>query len=233
LEWLRKSAKKFPGTRGPQGEGIFPNLPGSHLKLNNPALEFIKALCKVLDLDSGIKPTVTKLRRNLLKLINIGEFAPSAEWKDPCISFVLPEVICKSCNFCRDLDLCKDCHQGEVAGAPVWLCPNSSCQAPYDSQEIESMLLDCVQRKLMTYMLQDLSCTRCGEVTQYNLAERCRNKFCAGDFKTTVDLDKIGQLLKTFLGVAEHYHMPLLKEQVQFIFRKNPDLTLKYGVELD
>jgi len=229
---VEKINKKFPETRGPESESLFPILPGSHIKMNNPSLEFIKALCKVLDLDSGIKPTVTKLRRNLLRLINVGEFAPAAEWQDPCISFVLPEVICKSCNYCRDLDLCKDSNQGEVAGTQVWLCPNASCQAPYDTQEIESMLLDCVQRKVMTYILQDLSCTRCGEVTQYNLADRCRNKFCAGDFKTTVDLFKIGQLLKTFFGVANHYNMPLLKQQVEFIFRMNSDLAEKYGVQI-
>ena len=26
---------------------VFPNLPGSHLHLNNPALEFVKTVCKV------------------------------------------------------------------------------------------------------------------------------------------------------------------------------------------
>ena len=44
------------------------------------------------------------------------------------------QVICKSCNYCRDLDLCKDAYQGETQGRPVWLCPNSACKAPYDSQ---------------------------------------------------------------------------------------------------
>jgi DNA polymerase epsilon subunit 1 len=68
-------------------------LPGSHLSLTNPALEFVKALCKVLSLDSAITDEVNKLRRNLLKLINVGEFSDDAEWKDPCISFILPEVL--------------------------------------------------------------------------------------------------------------------------------------------
>ena len=49
-------------------------LPGSHLKLTHPALEFVKALCKVLSLDSAIIDPVNQLRRNLLKLIGVGEF---------------------------------------------------------------------------------------------------------------------------------------------------------------
>ena len=69
---------------------LFYSLPGSHLKLTHPALEFVKALCKVLSLDSSILEPVNQLRRNLLKLIGVGEFSDIAEWKDPCISFILP-----------------------------------------------------------------------------------------------------------------------------------------------
>ena len=43
-------------------------------------------------MDDAIQESANKLRRNLLKLIGVGEFSPSAEWRDPCISFVLPEV---------------------------------------------------------------------------------------------------------------------------------------------
>lgn len=76
--------------------------------LINPALEFIKAVCKILSLDPSIEVEVMDLRKNMLKLIKIGAFSDDAEWKEPCISFTLPEVICKACNHCRDIDLCKD-----------------------------------------------------------------------------------------------------------------------------
>jgi DNA polymerase epsilon subunit 1 len=230
---VEKINKKYPEHRGAAEDSIFPSLPGSHLKLTHPALEFVKAICKVLFLDSGIEKTVTKMRRNLLKLLNVGEFNPAAEWRDPCISFILPEVICKSCNFCRDLDLCKDVEQGEVAGTPVWICSNGSCQTPYNSQEIEAMLVDCVKRRTMGYILQDLTCDKCKEVTQYNMAKRCRNKFCAGNFQTTISSAGIGQILRTFKGVSEHYKMPLLLELVNWTFRMNADLATKFNVELE
>ena len=37
---------------------VFPVLPGSHLKLTHPSLEFVKALCKVLSLDTSITEQV-------------------------------------------------------------------------------------------------------------------------------------------------------------------------------
>lgn len=60
---------------------------------------------------------MNKLRRDLLRLIEVGEFSEEAQFRDPCRSYVLPEVICRNCNFCRDLDLCKDPALSQVPGA--------------------------------------------------------------------------------------------------------------------
>lgn len=43
----QKINKKLAGSRNTTA-AEFPQPPGSHLPLNNPALEFIKAICKVL-----------------------------------------------------------------------------------------------------------------------------------------------------------------------------------------
>lgn len=59
-------------------------------------------------MDANVTNQVNKLRRDLLRLIEVGEFSEAAQFRDPCRSYVLPEVICRNCNFCRDLDLCKD-----------------------------------------------------------------------------------------------------------------------------
>lgn len=85
-------------------------------ELSHPSLEFVKAICRVFQLDPSIEEEVTRLRRNLLKLIGVGEFSPEAEWKESCLSYVLPEVICSTCNHCRDIDLCRDPHESEDRG---------------------------------------------------------------------------------------------------------------------
>lgn len=41
---------------------LFPQLPGSHLPLTNPALEFVKYMCEILSLDSTTQQQVNKLR---------------------------------------------------------------------------------------------------------------------------------------------------------------------------
>ena len=79
------------------------------------------------------------------------------------------------------------------------------------------MLVDVIQRKIMGHCLQDLVCSKCKEVTfvklrgrirlrpqvtQYNMARRCK---CAGDFKHTLAVKDTVQLVNTFRGIAVHY----------------------------
>lgn len=59
-------------------------------------------------MDKELENEVHDLQTNLLRLIRVGGFGDNVEWKDPCISLVLPEIICKGCNHTRDIDLCKD-----------------------------------------------------------------------------------------------------------------------------
>jgi len=43
-------------------------------------------------MDVNISSQVGKMKRDLLKLIGVGEFSDVSVWKDPCTSFVIPEV---------------------------------------------------------------------------------------------------------------------------------------------
>lgn len=81
-----------------------------------PALEFTKAVTRVLALDNAVADPVARMRRNMLKLLGVGEFSREAEWTEPCVPAILPEVICTVCNHCRDLDLCNDSHRVEQDG---------------------------------------------------------------------------------------------------------------------
>lgn len=42
---------------------------------------------------------VNKMKRDLLKLIGVGEFSDEAVWKDPCLSYVITEVCLLSHKF--------------------------------------------------------------------------------------------------------------------------------------
>uniref|UniRef100_A0A2K6LF68 DNA polymerase epsilon catalytic subunit n=1 Tax=Rhinopithecus bieti TaxID=61621 RepID=A0A2K6LF68_RHIBE len=215
----QKIQKKVTGSRNStELSEMFPVLPGSHLLLNNPALEFIKYVCKVLSLDTNITNQVNKLNRDLLRLVDVGEFSEEAQFRDPCRSYVLPEVICRSCNFCRDLDLCKDSSFSEDGAVlPQWLCSN--CQAPYDSSAIEMTLVEVLQKKLMAFTLQDLICLKCRGVKETSMPVYCS---CAGDFALTIHTQVFMEQIGIFRNIAQQYGMSYLLETLEWLLQKNP-----------
>lgn len=77
-------------------------------------------------------------------------------------------------------------------------------------------LLDVLQRKIMSYTLQDLRCTRCKQIKRENMNELCS---CAGSFETLIDVTDIRNLLQTFGRVAESHQMELLKEQTEWMLK--------------
>ncbi|KMQ97138.1 dna polymerase epsilon catalytic subunit a [Lasius niger] len=137
----------------------------------NPALELIKAVCKVLSLDKELEHEVYNLKTNLLRLIGVGSHSDNVEWKEPCISLVLPEIICKACNHTRDIDLCRDEHYTIENNRHMWKCP--TCDTSYDNTEIEFLLIDKLNRKSMGYVLQDLQCRKCKEIKRENMNILC------------------------------------------------------------
>lgn len=64
-------AKALPGDAAVQLSADFPRLAGTHLPMNNPALELTKMLCHVLALDPETDVLVGELKSNLLKLIQV------------------------------------------------------------------------------------------------------------------------------------------------------------------
>lgn len=86
----------------------FPNLPGSHLSLTNPTLEFVKMVCEVFSLAKEMQTEVQILKRNLLDLCGVREFSEEAAFRNPCDALILPMVICDHCYECRNVDLCRD-----------------------------------------------------------------------------------------------------------------------------
>ncbi|KAK0148516.1 DNA polymerase epsilon catalytic subunit A [Merluccius polli] len=219
----QKIQRKVTGTRSvSQPSEMFPSLPGSHLPLNNPALEFIKYVCQVLSLDVNITNQVNKLKRDLLRLVDVGEFSDQAQFRDPCSSYILPEVICHSCNFCRDLDLCKDpsvAQDGAVL--PQWFCSN--CQVQYETESIEMSLVEALQKKFMSYTLQDLACVKCKGVKEANMPLYCK---CAGEFELTFSAKSFSEQIKVFQSIASHYNMSFLEETIDWLLSMSPHINL-------
>ncbi|XP_034688144.1 DNA polymerase epsilon catalytic subunit A-like [Vitis riparia] len=174
------------------------------------ALEFIKHVCAVLALDQNVQHDILVMRKNLLKYVHVREFAPEAEFCDPCQSFILPNVICSYCNDCRDLDLCRD----SALLAQEWRCAVPQCGQPYDREVMENALLQIVRQRERLYHVQDLVCLKCNQVKAAHLAEQCS---CAGSFRCKEDVSEFQSKMQVFLKIAMHQKFQLLQECTSWI----------------
>ncbi|GAA5932437.1 hypothetical protein JCM1841_000581 [Sporobolomyces salmonicolor] len=188
----------------------FPVLPGSHLKLKNPVLEFIKTTCAVLALSKDVGEEVVVLKRNLLDLIGVREFAKEAVFHNPCLPFKVPMVVCKSCNSIRDLDLCRNI--AFLVKDHPWTCER--CSAEYDRAAIEALIIESLQRRVVSYQLQDLRCGRCKTMKAENLRSHCD---CSGEYVMAETKQELLRRLQVTANVAEFHKLSTLLSVVEWL----------------
>lgn len=203
---ITKDLHDHLGTNDPAA--AFPRLAGSHLVFESPALEFVKSVTHVMALDRTVETEVANLKANLLRLIGVRPFSDQAAFKDPCLSFVLPDFICTYCNMCRDLDLCRD---PDISNHE-WKC--SACQHNYSLPLIEAMLVSIVKRRSIAYQIQDLVCAKCHKVKMSNMSQHCP---CSGKFVTEVSAEKFQQSVRAFYNIAQFHGFSWLEETVAFL----------------
>ncbi|XP_065339696.1 DNA polymerase epsilon catalytic subunit 1 [Cloeon dipterum] len=207
--------RKLPGNLG-RFKGKEANyLTTMNSELGSPALEFTKAICKVLELDSTVQIEVGALRRNMLRLIGVSEFSDQAEWKDPCDSVVLSDVLCHNCSLCFDLDLVKNClwqdlEDPEDKSLP-WECPG--CRRGITPTEVEFLLIEHFNKRMISYNLQDLQCSRCRQVKMENMPLRCA---CASPFITLQDPKQFGKYVYNLSSLAQTFKMSILFETMEW-----------------
>ena len=185
----------------------FPLLPGSHLKLTDPALEFTKAVCHLASLEPAVEAQLLRLRRNVLRQLNVREFALEGVWKNPSLSFLLTEVQCDFCGHCRDLDVCRDGN---------WGC--SECGNMYDTEALETRLLELLKRRSLAYQLQDVQCAKCRQVQVKNPRPFAISVLA---FALRVTRESFLAGLRTFANIASFHEMPLLAETADFLARSS------------
>jgi hypothetical protein len=89
------------------GVESFPTRLGSHLRMVHPTLEWIKMVCEILSLEASVSTQVYRLRQSLLKLVYVEEFSPESQFVDPCLTAILPNVICEVSFSCSASSLHK------------------------------------------------------------------------------------------------------------------------------
>ncbi|KAL4450230.1 hypothetical protein ABPG77_010899 [Micractinium sp. CCAP 211/92] len=195
------------GAHDGQPDHAFPRLAGSHLsehQLGTPALAFVRAVCHLYSLDGAVTDEVAVLRRQLLRLIHCKEFSAEAEFKEPCLTLVLRDVICPACQDCRDLDMCRD----PSIQQHDWHC--SACGTERNVTAIEGQLCGMLAQACEGYQLQDLRCCKCGTVASNHLQRSC--DVCGGHLRGTQAPAVARQRLCVLRNIADYQGMPLLRE---------------------
>ncbi|KAI4633381.1 DNA polymerase epsilon catalytic subunit [Alternaria sp. BMP 0032] len=197
---------------------VFPELPGSHLKLTNPVLQLVKSIMQVLSLDRAISLEARALRKELLNLFDIREFSAEASFTNPSAALVVRGVICDDCTSSRDLDLCRDSSLLPVIlpdsdAAPVlpkWKCDN--CESTYDKRRIEEQLVGEVQKMVLEWCTQDLKCGKCKRLRSNEFMEHCA---CAGEWVATKNKQEIKRKMNVYGNVARFYTLGMLEAVVE------------------
>ncbi|VDP90141.1 unnamed protein product [Echinostoma caproni] len=191
---LRPQMETTDLNRRPDTDVMLPLLPPhpcSESLMFTPLLDFIKSICEVLSLDRSLKRQVTGIRRDLLRLIGVGEFSPEAVWIAPhlvrdeplstqdyqdselptahpirSLLVYLPEVACPVCNFTRDIDVCRDTHLVRMVDTTEsavghWAWVCPHCRNVYPRSRLEEALVQQLEQIALQHCLQDLQCVKC------------------------------------------------------------------------
>jgi DNA polymerase epsilon subunit 1 len=215
------------------GDYVFPDLPGSHLPLENPTLQLVKSIMQVLSLDRSLNISARQLRAQLLSIFDIREFSAAASFANPSASLVIQHLVCNECCAVRDLDLCRDADilppaaaAAQLAAAgdadpsalvraqsllPAWRC--QQCNSSLDRLAVEQTLVTRIQRDMVMWATQDLKCSKCSRVRANEFMEHCA---CAGEWVGAGITDaEVKGRLKVMDKVARWYGMGMLAEVVK------------------
>jgi hypothetical protein len=84
---------------------------------------------------------VFSLKRLLLTQLQVKEFSDDSQFRDPSLTYLLRDIICKYCNTSRDIDLLRDevlCDPDRPKDAR-WVCTN--CHHGLNALEAENRYL--------------------------------------------------------------------------------------------
>lgn len=185
----------------------FPRLPGSHLNLKNPTLELIKYLSAIFSLSKKRNLEARMLRRDMLAILDIKEFAKEAVFRNPSASLKVPGILCKYCNHIKDLDFCRDdVHE-------LWEC--EKCGKAYNKAELEQELIISLNNLLTNYFIQDLKCDKCHKIKDDDMSEYCD---CSGLWVETMSKSKVLDDAKIYENVSNYYDLKLLHDYIECAF---------------
>lgn len=181
-----------------------PTLPGSHLSIKNPLLELTKYLSQILILSSRNFLEGRVIRKEMLQVLEVREFDKSAEFKDPCSSFVIPAFMCEHCSYIKDLDLCKE--------EPENVMTCESCKRALNTALVEENILKLLESDINSFFIQDVKCNKCSKVKKDTMSAYCP---CSGQWELKTSKELLSIRLRMYHRIASVLGFDLLLQTLQ------------------
>ena len=201
-------------------------LPGSKTVSSNttdPILDFIKCICRLLELDPFLKSHIITLKNNLLRITGTGAFAPKAEYNEISNSKIIIDIPCEFCSSTSDIDICNNLKllseieerkKNKSSTPTTFICNNCSEPLLNANNAIELALLEELKNITSTYYNQDIKCEKCKDVSGHFLKKICKKD--ARNYKNTIKKSHIRRKLNSLRLIARCYDFEILKESIDF-----------------
>ena len=178
----------------------FPDHPGAHLDLKNPLLELVKYICHAMMLSSDTIIEVRRLRKDLLHIFEIKEFAKEANFNNPSTSLIIEGHLCEHCSYITNIDFCKD------DPTTIFACTN--CLNKFDKLLLQEDLIQKLCSSIELFYNQDLRCAKCHKIKEDYMSAHCN---CSGKWETTISGSEVSKNIQIFRQVSTFYEFTLLQ----------------------
>lgn len=173
---------------------------------------------------------VRQLRKDLLKIFEVREFAKIADFKNPSMSLEIDGFMCEYCSYVSDIDFCKqnwdiDEIDGSNGRNNKGTDPNihsrlnrfkcKKCFKEYDISLLQERLVYKLLREFYDYNSQDLYCAKCHRIREDFMSPHCT---CSGDWAGNITQNEFTQKLKVYRQVAKYYefnHLETTLNEIQ------------------
>ncbi|ORY84392.1 DNA polymerase epsilon [Protomyces lactucae-debilis] len=177
-----------------------------------PLLSMVKSLCAVFMLVGEAAQANRVLRRDLLQVLDVREFANKAKFIDPCNSVTLSRHCCQRCSNVQDLQIGRDPAQQlssmVTEGASRMAPACTRCGATFDMLAVQEALIVHFMSFVAQYQMQDLRCGRCKKIKAGNLATYC---VCSGLWTETIKRETVTSRRILLSRLAAGLDMELLE----------------------
>ena len=175
--------------------------------MKNPLLELVKSLCHVMLLSKKTTIEVRELRKELLTIFDIKEFAKISEFKDPSSSLDITGFLCEYCSHFSDLDFCKS------DPATIFNC--EKCHKEFNKLLLQEHLVQKLYGEIESYLTQDLCCSKCNKIKQDYMSTHCQ---CSGSWKGSISQDSVTKMIEVYKQVAGYYEFEVLTNALEELF---------------